>query len=170
MASQSNRWRLAARRIPTPDERLSYRRRVVAFCELWQDAKRKPDAIYQLQRAEPRAKLYSERERQLIHDGIRAGMISRERLVRYRLTQLLDDLAQFPGSTPVTDHLYAAAMREVGQAVEAQTLAHALATDEARTTAIRETREAVAAQELLVASYEWPHPLPSHPLPMGAVR
>lgn len=170
MASQSNRWRLAARRIPTPDERLSYRRRVVAFCEMWQDAKRKPDAIYQLQRKDPRAKLYAERERKVIHDGIRAGLIPRARLIRYRLTQLLDDLAQYPGTAPTTDHLYAAAMREVAEAVEAQTMAHALPTDEHRTIARTQTREAVAAQELLVASYEWPHPLPSHPLPMGAVR
>lgn len=75
--------------------RLEQRRRLVAFCELFSDASRKPDAIYDLQRSEPRCGLPDEKQRSLIHQGIREGYITRDRLIRYRLSQILDDLEQF---------------------------------------------------------------------------
>lgn len=139
------------------------RRRLVAFAELFADAPRKPDALHALTRREPRCQLPDEKQRSMIHDGIRAGVVSRERIVRYRATQLLDDLAQF-GDTDAdaVDVCYVRAMIEIAEAVEAQTVARALPTDANRLAAVRETREAVAELQCHVLTLP-----PRHVVPMG---
>lgn len=147
--------------------RLAHRRRLVAFLELFTDAVRKPAAIYALTRKEPRCQLPDEKQRAIIHDGIRDGLIARARIIRYRAAQLLDDFAQFPDEVGPKDLLYVEAMLQTAEMVEAQTIAHGLPTEANRIAAVRESREAIATTELhchvLLA-------LPTHPLPMGATR
>jgi hypothetical protein len=158
MTTQLHRSRLAPRQTQQPprrrhqvDERLQYRRRLIALCDLFSDAPRKPDAIYALQRKEPRCQLPDEKLRSLIHEGIRDGKISRERLIRFRALQLIDDFQQFSDEATAEDVLYVRAMLEHAEAIEAQTIAHTMPNDSNRAAALRETRECIAMQELLCA-------------------
>lgn len=128
-------------------ERLAARRRLVAFVELFADAPRKPDAIYDLTRAEPRCQLPDEKKHRLIHQGIKDGVISRERLIRYRATQLLDDLAAFPDAGTPAEALYVPFMKELAEAVDAQTVARGVPTPANVDHAVRETREAIVVAE-----------------------
>lgn len=132
-------------------ERLAEAGRRDAFLALFANAPRKPDAIYELSRAEPRALLPDERQRRMIHEGIRDGYISRDQIVAYRAMQLLDDLAQFAGSQSAADALYVAFMKEAAEAVEAQTMAHGVPTPENKATAARETDDLVAVASMRVA-------------------
>jgi hypothetical protein len=148
------------------DPRMVFRRRREAFVELFADASPKPKAVNAITRTDPRTKLYDERQRAIIHAGIRDGVISRERIIRYRAQQLLDDFAQYPdegGSS--REQLYVRLMLEQAEAIEAQTVAHALPSEGNRLAAVRETREAIAIAELQCAVL-----LPSHPISMGASR
>lgn len=132
--------------------RLAERRRLVAFAELFQHAARKPDALYALTRKEPRCALPDEKQRQMIHDGIREGVISREQIIRYRATQLLDDLAAFPDAGSAAEALYVPMVREIAQALDAQTVAHGVPTPANQDTAVRESKEAIAVLELHCAA------------------
>jgi len=143
--------------------RLEYRRRLVAFIELFADAVRKPQAIYDLTRREPRCQLPDEKQRAIIHQGIRDGVISRARIIRYRAAQLLDDFAQFPDESCPNDLLYVEAMIQTAEWVEAMTVAHGMPTEANRVCAVKEARDAIVAAELHCAML-----LPSHPLPMRA--
>lgn len=131
--------------------RINERRRLIAFCDLFRHYPRKPDAIYELQRSAPRSQLPGERERALIHDGIAQGYISRDMVVAYRTAQLADDLGAFPGSHDVEDATYCALFREVGEAVEAITIAHGLPTEANHEEAARQAREAAAVMEMHVS-------------------
>lgn len=133
---------------------IAERRMRVAFCELFHDAPRKPAFIHELQRRDQRVPLPDQRQRALIHDGIRSGMISRERIVRYRATQLLDDLAAFPTAAPANERLLALVMREIGEAAESAIVAESVPSGENRMRAIRESKDAVAALELHAATLE----------------
>lgn len=130
------------------DPRIQHRRRLIAFVDLFAEAARKPDAVYALTRKHPRCKLPDDRQRDIIHQGIRDGMIARARIIRYRAAQLLDDLAQFPEESCPNDLTYVSMMYEVAEAVQAQTIAHGLPTEGNITAAIRETRESIAVAEL----------------------
>jgi hypothetical protein len=155
MTTQQHRASLARRQTEGRlHPRLVERRRLAALAELFTDAARKPDALYALTRRDPRCKLPDEKLRTLIHEGIGTGVISRERLVRYRLFQLLDDLAQFPDEAPASDVLYVRLMAEQAEALEAQARAQGLPTPANREHAVRETREAVAIQSIACAAYE----------------
>lgn len=145
--------------------RIEWRRRLNALAELFLDVARKPDALYALTRRVPRCKLPDEKLRTMIHDGIRAGQISRARLIRYRAAQLQDDFAQFPDEASSQQVLYVQLMLEQAEAIEAQTVAYAMPTEGNRVAAVRETREAITIAELQCAMM-----LPSHPLPHGAHR
>lgn len=164
--TEPNRRALASCRTPariTP--RLEMRRRLVALVELFTDAPRKPAAIYDVTRRAPRCQLPDEKHRALIHDGIRAGLISRERIVRYRAQQLLDDFAQFPDEASAKDALYVRLMFEAADCVKAQTVAQGMPTEGNCLDAVRETRELIAVAELQCCAL-----LPTHPLSMGAPR
>lgn len=173
-ATESSRSLLAKRR-PSPLQipehpRVVRRRRLEAFLELFSDARRKPPVIYELQRAEPRVTtLPDDRQREIIHDGIRAGLIPRERMIRYRAQQLLDDLAQYPDETSASgapsEALYVRLMTETAEAVEAQTLAHAMPTEANRERAVRETQESAAIAELQCRVLEMTPR--TFPVPMG---
>jgi hypothetical protein len=153
-ATQHHRAALAGRPTEGLHPRIAHRRRLSAFVELFTDASRKPDAVYAIQRKDPRVKLYDEREREIIHQGIKDGVISRERIVRYRLSQLLDDLAQFPHDVPVSDVVYVRLMAEQAEALEAQAIARALPTSANRDAAVRETKDAIAMQHIACVALE----------------
>lgn len=168
MSTEHQGSQLALRQTRHPiSPRIEYRRRLVAFIELFADAVRKPDAIYALTRKEPRCRLPDDKQREMIHDGIREGMISRARIIRYRAAQLLDDLAQFPEESCPKDLLYIQAMIETAEMVEALTVAQGVPTETNRVTAVREAREAIATSELHCSALLAP---PAHPLPLGRPR
>jgi hypothetical protein len=86
--------RIAVQSAPITRE-IAERRRRVAFCELFTDYPREAWFIYEQQRAIP-APAAARRAAACAHPaGTSArGYISRERIIRYRATQLLDDLAR----------------------------------------------------------------------------
>jgi hypothetical protein len=132
-------------------ERLAEAERRDAFLALFANAPRKPDAIYEFQRSHCRLQLPDEKQRTLIHDGIRAGYITREQIVAYRATQLLDDLASFADTTDAADALYVAFMRESAEAVEAATYAHGIPTPQTKQNAAQQIKELVAVGSMHVA-------------------
>lgn len=133
-------------------ERLAEMARRDAFLALFVNAPRKPEAIYELQRSGCRTQLPGERQRRLIHDGIRAGYITREQVIQYRASQLQDDLAAFGGTIEPDEAVYVAFMTETAEAVDAATKAKGLPTRENVERCIAETREAIAVAEIKVAT------------------
>lgn len=144
LAPQPNfRDRVTIRSAPITAQ-IAQRRRRVAWCELFTDAPRKPGHIYEQQRTDPRAPLPDERQHEQIQQGIRDGYISRERIIRYRATQLLDDLSAFPNDTPANERLLAVLMREIGEGAQWAVVAEGTPSAENRTRASQELREAAA--------------------------
>jgi hypothetical protein len=136
-------------------DRLAASRRKDAFIALFVRYERKPDAIYELTRAEPRCQLPDEKQRALIHAGITDGMISRQQIIQYRAAQLIDDLAQFPDAHIVADAQYVPLMTEIAECAEALTVARGIPTPANIETAKREAAEAAAAIHLYSAAREW---------------
>jgi hypothetical protein len=136
-------------------DRLAASRRKDAFVALFARYERKPDAIYDLTRAEPRCQLPDEKQRALIHDGIRASVITREQIIQYRAAQLIDDLAQFPGAEAVADAQYIPLMTEIAECVEALALVRGVPTPTNVERARKEASEASAALHLYTTSREW---------------
>ena len=134
-------------------DRLMGRDRLDAFVALFANAPRKPDALNELTRAEPRLKgLYDERHRALIHEGIKAGYITREQVIRYRASQVRDDLAAFPDARQADDTLFCALMSEAGEMVEAQVNARGMPTRENVAHAVKQTDELISVAQLLAES------------------
>lgn len=152
-APKNLRERAVVRSAPVTKQ-IAERRLRVAFCELYHDAPRKPAFIHELQRRDQRVPLPDARHRALIHEGIRAGFISRERLVRYCAAQLLDYLGVFEDHTPAQDRLLAIVMRELGEAAESAIVAESVPSGENRSRAIRESKDAIAVLELHAATLE----------------
>jgi hypothetical protein len=124
-----------------------------AFVALFANAPRKPDALYELTRAEPRSVVIGdEKQRRLIHEGICAGYITREQVIRYRASQVRDDLAQFADARQADDTLFCALMTEAGEMVEAQVVARSMPTSSNVERAVRETDEAIAVAMVYVES------------------
>lgn len=132
-------------------DRLAVGDRKMEFLKLWADAKRKPDDVYELSRGEPRRSLPDEKQRSMIHRDIRAGLISRDRLIAYRRSQLLDDLAQFPDSAPLSEVLHVVFMTETAQMVEAHTLARGMPTPENERAKVKETQDVLALAAIVCA-------------------
>lgn len=169
MAKESLRANLAIRRtVERVDPRVQLRRLQVAFIAIVHGARRMPDRWYGLTERNRTCSYPFEREREFIHEAIRNGCTSPDRVISYHLTRLQDDLAQFPEALDASEVLYRRLVTEQAEAIEAQTLAHALATEEARERAVRETEEAITLGQLYVMDTR--RDLPNHPLPMGAVR
>lgn len=141
-ATETRGANLAVRQTPPLTPAIARRRRTVAFYEMFADASRKPSSVYALTRKEPRRKPYDEREREVIHAGIRAGQITPEGLIRYRLAQIQDDLAQFSEAPLLEELLYLQLIREEAEALDAQSRAHALPTPDSIDAAVRETEDA----------------------------
>lgn len=147
------REQITVRTAATLMERLGYNRRRDAFCALFANAKRKPDAIYELQCVHPKRQLMDESQHTLIHDGIRAGYITRSQMVTYRAAQLLDDLACFDGASDQDDATYCEVIRNVGEAVEWLTVAKGMPTQENTERARTEVMEAAVMLELHATAY-----------------
>lgn len=141
--SPSYRDRIGVQSAPITEE-IQKRRRRVAWCELFTDAPRKPDHIYEQQRRDPRYALPDERQHEQIRQGIRDGYISRERLIHYRVAQLLDDLAAFTTPAPSNERLLAVMMREIGEGAEWALVAEATPSAENCMRASQELKQAAA--------------------------
>lgn len=141
------------------DERFALRRLRSALADVIRDpaalsGQRTPEPAHpwhDLSRETPRAALPCAKERAMLHAAIRQGCTTRAQVIRYRAQQLLDDFRQFPDECTASDVLYVRAMLEQAEAIEAQTIAHAMPTEPNRLAAVRETREGIAVQELLCA-------------------
>jgi hypothetical protein len=131
-------------------ERLGERRRIEALQTLFANAKRKPAEIHELQTVPRKRRLPDHIEHELIHEGIRAGHITRQQIVAYRASQLIDDLSAFPGATEADDTTYSTLMHEVGEAVDWLTVARGLPTPENVARSEKEALEAAAAMQLHV--------------------
>jgi hypothetical protein len=141
-------------RSATITHRLAERARLDAFLAMWANATPKPAWYYEFTRGEQRRNHPSERERALIHDGARQGTITREQVIAYRTSQLLDDLSVFGHTEETADALYIAFMREAGEAVEAVTLERGLPTPENVGNSIRQMRDVIAVAEMRVSSLQ----------------
>lgn len=141
---------ITIRHAPVAD-RLRAGDRKAAFLALYADAKRKPDDVYELSRAEPRCALPNEKERGMLHRDIRAGLIPRDRLVAYRRAQLLDDLAQYPDSAPATEVLHVELMTQTAEMVHACTVAEGMPTLANRRAKVKETRDVLALAAIVCA-------------------
>jgi hypothetical protein len=134
--------------------RLAEQARIDALLSMWAHVSPKPSWVYEFTRGEQRRRHPSEMERTLIHDGIRAQQLSREQVIAYRTSQLLDDLSQFGNTEETADALYIAFMREAGEAVEAVTLERGLPTPENVGNSIRQMRDVIAVAEMRVSSLQ----------------
>lgn len=139
------RERVVVRSAPVTRE-IAERRRRVAWCELWSDHPgEKPWFVADQRRADTAGRpLPDERHHRFIHDGIRDGAISRERIIRYRVTQLLDDLAAFATPAPANERLLAVLMRELGEGAQWAVVAEGTPSAENRLRASQELKEAAA--------------------------
>lgn len=158
MSTESHGSRLAARpntlrdrvtvRSAAVTREIAERRRRVAFCELFSDAPRKPDYVYEQQRRHPRHPLPDARHHALILEGIREGYISRQRIMHYCAAQLIDYLDAFPSPTPASERIIAAVLREMGEGAESALVAEGTPSINNRMHGARELREAGAMCEL----------------------
>lgn len=137
-------------------DRFALRRLRIALADVIRDpaalsGQRTPTPAYpwhDVTRDAPRAALPCEKERAMLHAAIRQGCTTREKIVAYRAQQLLDDFAQFPDEASPNDIMFTRLLLEQAEAIEAQTVAHGLPTEENRARAIRESREAISVMEL----------------------
>jgi hypothetical protein len=135
-------------------DRLTYITRRDAFVAVFANAPTKSRELIELTRSQPRCALPDEKQRRMIHTGIRAGYVTREQCVRFRLAQLIDDLGQFPAEGSAHETLYRLLMKETGEMVDWQTIARGTPTTENRARAVQETRENIAIEELQIAAME----------------
>jgi predicted lipase len=133
-------------------ERLgNHTRRLEALQALFVNARRKPTELYELQCEAPKRRFPDEILRAMIHEGIRAGHITKSQVVAFRASQVIDDLSVFPDVTETEQATYCALMQEVGEAVEAVTVHHGLPTAEHADRMEREVSEAAATMQMHVA-------------------
>ena len=165
MSTQSHRERVAplptfresvARgyRSTTLIDRLAEATRRDAFLALFVNAPRKPDAIHELQKAERRTLTTDERARRLIHDGIRAGYITKDQVTAYRAFQLLDDLNAFADVTDAQRAFYLEYVRETAEGLEAATEHKGNPTPETAAKVTEEVGEGAAVGLMLVAAIQ----------------
>lgn len=130
-----------------------YTRRVDAFVALYADAERKPAFLYEWTRADRRVQhLYDEKMRQIIHTGIKDGLISRRAVIAFRAAQVRDDLAQFPDAKQADDTLFCALFAECGEMMEAQAQWKANPNPSTAREAVKETDDLIGVASLVVES------------------
>jgi hypothetical protein len=133
-------------------ERFARIERRDAFLALFRNMPRKPDALYELTRAEDRRmQLPSEWERALIQQAIAQGHITETQIVEYCTAILNDFLAMYPEPARITEVTFTAFATETAEALEAQAKAATIGGAAAVQHAITQTREAIAAGAMLVA-------------------
>jgi hypothetical protein len=108
-------------------------------------------AWYDVTRKDPRAALPCAKERAMIHAAIHESCTTPDAVIRYRLAQLHDDLAQFDAAPLLEELLYVELIRGQADAIDAQTRAHAFGTPTLELLAIRETEEATVVQRAYCA-------------------
>jgi hypothetical protein len=124
------------------EPRLAARRLLIALAAVPTRTPMPGHAWHDLTRTDPRSAMPFAKERGMIHDAIKQGCTTPDRVISYRLAQMKDDLAQFAEAPNVVELVYVQLVTEEAEAVEAQTLAHALPTAANRDAALRETEEA----------------------------
>lgn len=134
--------------------RLQLQRLRVAFVGIVFGAKRMPDRWYGLTERNRTVSFPFEREREFIHEAIRQGATTEMQILTWRLTQLADDLAQFPNAPTLSDLCYIRLMAEQAEALQAQARAHGIPTQANREAALRETREAITVLQMECALLE----------------
>lgn len=126
---------------PRQDPRIALRRVRVAFAELVTKAPVPGHAWHDVTRTDPRTRLPCEKERAMIHDAIRQGCTTPDRVIRYHVARMQDDLTQFPEAPLLEELLYVQLIREEAEALDAQSIAHALPSAEHQEAAIRATAQ-----------------------------
>lgn len=126
---------------PRQDPRLALRRIRVAFAELVTKAPAPGHAWHDVTRTDPRTRLPCEKERAMIHDAIRQGCTSPDRVIRYHLARMQDDLAQFAEAPLLEELFYQQLIQEEASAIDAQSIAHALPSAEHQAAAVRATAQ-----------------------------
>lgn len=117
---------------------------------------------HDLTRDEPRCDVPCGDERAMIHDAIRSGCTTRDRVLRYYLARIQDDMAQFPDAASIetSDVLFIVAMAEMAEGMESVARAHTMPTHENRRAAVKEASEAIPILQLVCATYERGESLP----------
>ncbi len=136
---------------PPTDPRMALRRMRVALAEVITKAPTPQHFWHDLTREDPRSALPFEKERSMLHAAIAQGCTTPERIIRYRLAQMHDDLAQFAETPLLEEMLYVELMNEQHEALHAQARAHAFPGDSLEMDAIRETEEA----NVVMRAYCW---------------
>lgn len=133
------------------DPRMAMRRLCVAFIGIVHGAKKMPATWYELTRKDRVVHFPFERERTFVHAAIREGATTPEKVVAWRMAQILDDLAQFRAAPSAQELIYVNVIREQVEAIDAQSKAHAHPNETHRDRAIRETEESIAALQLYLS-------------------
>lgn len=93
-------------------------------------------------RTDPRCTVACDREREMLHQAIRQGCTTPEKVVEYYLVRMADSLAQFDEAPLLEEMCYLQWFKEQGEAHDAVARLHVLPTHEHRESAIREVTEA----------------------------
>jgi hypothetical protein len=142
--SRTFREQIVVRSASTLRARLAEGRRREAIQRLFSKAPRKPGAVYELQRSEPRAPLPDERLIALLEAGIARRDFDEQQLAAYFAELFMICAAQFSLAADVAEPAtYGVTVKEVAEAFEAITVAHGVPTRENRETMAREVREAI---------------------------
>lgn len=134
-------------------QRLVDRRRVEQYSGmLFADAKRKPDDVYEMTRAEHRiTHLPDDELRAFVEKHIADGTVTPRSLALFLHALGRDYLSLFPSDVNVDDALWCALFKEGGEMFEAQVEAKANPTREKIANAVQQTEELVGVAQLLSA-------------------
>jgi hypothetical protein len=133
--------------------RLVERTRIEQYAnQLFADAKRKPDDVYEMTRAERRSTSLPDDElRAFIAKHIADGTITPRSLALFLDALARDYLSLFPAEAEVDEKLWSALFKEGGEMFDSQVQARANPTRENVAAAVRETEECVAVATILTA-------------------
>lgn len=132
-------------------QRLVDRRRVEQYSnQLFADARRKPDDVYEMTRAEHRiTHLPDDELRAFVEKHIADGTITPRSLALFLYALGRDYLSLFPADVKVDDALWCALFKEGGEMFEAQVAAKANPTRETIANAVQQTDELCGVAQLL---------------------
>jgi hypothetical protein len=136
------------------DDRLAERRLRVALAEVIADAPSYPEPRWRWEdvaRTQPRSSMPFKREREMIHSAIREEKTTPEKVIRYYLARMADDLAQFAEAPLLEELIYLELIREEAEAIEWQSIFRANPTPANRDRMIRETEEGSLVGRVLCA-------------------
>lgn len=145
MRTRLNPAMLARRQTPPRlDERLALRRLRIALMAVIIARRPEPTHAWDdVARTDPRAALPCEKERAMVHAAIHQGLTTPERVIDYRLFQMADDLAQFDEAPQLAELLYVRLIQDEAEALDAQSIDHALPSPTHHVAAIAATQQLV---------------------------